>query len=96
MRRFRVTYHTTGHDGYPTYEDKTYTEEEILNGVCVYKYDSIVEIKQLDENDPVYIAFKTSVTANELQRQKTLELRLLREKQKEDSYIKAEYEKRFK
>lgn len=95
MKKYRVTRSQMGPDGYNEYKDTNYTENEVLEGICVYKYDSIVEIKELEEDDPVYIAFKQSKDKHIKQAEANKKARLEREKQQQDAYIKAEYEKRF-
>jgi hypothetical protein len=52
-------------------DNQFYSEEEILkNGLSVYEYDSIVEVKQLEPTDEIYKIFKES-------KQKSIETRML-------------------
>lgn len=66
MRRFMISRNSN----FDT-DNQFYSEEEILkNGLSVYEYDSIVEVKQLEPTDEIYKIFKES-------KQKSIETRML-------------------
>jgi len=77
MRKFIIFKSTTGFDGYSTTSTQTVDEEAIKRGLNVCKYDSIMEVLNMKDDDPIKKIFEANKAYNEAEaehnRQKRIE-----------------------